>query len=150
MSGFSERFLAGAVIVIALCTGFTQAGCDSDDSTTPAGLIAVWQLQEFILDDGTTIPVDDPAKYTIDFQPDGMANIRADCNGCSGPYMVDGSRLTFGLMACTAAACPPGSFFFQFASALGTVSSFEITGGSLFLDYEGGELRLTPVPTLFQ
>jgi hypothetical protein len=69
MSGFSERFLAGAVIVTALCTGFTQAGCDSDDSTTPAGLIAVWQLQEFILDDGTTTPVDDPAKYTIDPAP---------------------------------------------------------------------------------
>ena len=64
--------------------------------------------------------------------------------------MVDGGSLTFGLMACTAAACPPGSFFFRFTSALGTVSSFEITDGALPLDYGGGTMRLTPAPTLFE
>ena len=138
------------VAFVALALVFTAGGCDSDSSSTPAEIIALWQLQEFILDDGTTTPVDDPAKYTIDFQAGGDVSIQADCNRCSGRYFVDGSSLTFGPLACTIAACLPGSLDGQFQVALSTVSSYEIVDGSLFLRYAGGELRLSPAPALFQ
>jgi len=141
----------GITVAVLLIFPFLTAGCDSDSSGTPAEIIALWQLQEFILDDGTTTPVDDPAKYTIDFRPGGDVSIQADCNRCSGRYFVDGSSLAFSPpMACTIAACLPGSFDGQFQVALSTVSSYEITDRSLFLHYAGGELRLTPAPTLFQ
>ena len=138
--------IAVPLLVILSCL---PAGCDSDDNT-PSELIALWQLQEFILADGTVTTVDDPAKYTMDFQADGNVNIRTDCNRCNGSYAVDGDNLSFGPLACTIAACLPGSFDGQFQVALSTVSGYEIVDGSLFLRYAGGELRLTPAPTLFQ
>jgi heat shock protein HslJ len=138
------------VAFVALALVFTAGGCDSDSSSTSAEIIALWQLQEFILDDGTTTPVDDPTKYTVDFQVGGDVSIQTDCNRCSGRYFVDGNSLSFGPLACTIAACLPGSFDGQFQVALSTVSSYEIVDGSLFLRYAGGELRLIPAPALFQ
>lgn len=125
------------------------AGC-SDDDNVPAELLARWQLQEFILDGGTTAKVDDPAQYIVEFKNDEKAHVKADCNVCNGSYFVDGMNLSFGAMACTLAACPPGSLDTQFTRALSTVSSYEIQNGALFLKYQGGELRLTPEPILFQ
>lgn len=146
-TGKTGRLVAIA-LAVAMLGVVSMTGCSSSDDI-PAELIAMWQLQGFILDNGTTTPVDDPAKYTIDLQSDSNANIVSDCNRCSGSYFVDGSELRFGLLACTLAACLPGSFDGQFQLALSTVSSWEIVDGSLFLNYDGGELRLTPAPALF-
>ena len=136
-----------AVMALVVSGGMMFAGCSSSNDA-PDSLFTIWQLQEFLLDDGTITPVDDPAKYTIEFKTDNTAAIRADCNTCSGPFSADDESLSFGLMACTIAACPPGSFDTQFQAALGTVSTYEI-GLTLLLDYEGGVMRLLPQPTLF-
>ena len=133
-----------AVLAFVVCGGLMFSGCSSDDGT-PGELIGTWLLQEFILGGGTTTAVDDPSKYTVEFKSDGTANIRADCNLCSGNYFVDGSSLRFGpLLACTLAQCPPGSLDRQYQAALSTTARYEITDGSLFLDYDGGELRFAP------
>jgi len=137
-----------ALIVTLAVVMLGGLGCSSSDDI-PAELIALWQLQGFILADGTNTPVDDPAKYTIDLQDGGDAVIVADCNTCNGPYYVDGNDFSFGMLACTIAACPPGSFDVQFQTALGTVSRWEIVDGFLFLNHDGGQLRLRPAPTLF-
>jgi heat shock protein HslJ len=142
------KCVGASLVVIAL--GFAAAGCDSDSSSTSADLIAAWQLQEFILADGTVTAVDDPEKYTMDFGADGRVSVVTDCNRCNGAYAVDGDSLTLGPLACTIAACLPGSFDGQFQVGLSTVSSYEVADGSLFLRYAGGELRLTPAPALFQ
>ena len=134
-----------ATLAIVVSGGLMFAGCSSSDNDPPAALYNIWQLQEFILDDGTTTPVDDPAKYTIEFKTDNTAAIRADCNNCSGPFSADDENLSFGLMACTIAACPPGSFDTQFQAALDTVSTYEI-GLTLLLDYQGGVMRLIRQP----
>jgi heat shock protein HslJ len=134
-------------VAVVMLGGVAMTGCSSDDDI-PAELIAIWELQGFIVG-GTETPVDDPTKYTVDLQSDGNTNIRADCNNCSGTYTVDGNDLSFGTLACTIAACPPGSFDIQFQQALGTVSRWEIVDGFLFLNHDGGQLRLRPQPTLF-
>lgn len=136
-----------AVLALAITSGLMFSGCSSNNDA-PDSLFTIWQLQEFILDDGTTIPVDDPAKYIVEFRTDNTAAIRADCNNCSGPFTADDESLSFGPMACTLAACPPGSFDIQFQAALATVSSYEMSP-HLLLDYEGGVMRLIPQPTLF-
>jgi len=136
-----------AVMALVVSGGLMIAGCSSSDDA-PDSLFTIWQLQEFVLDDGTTTPVDDPVKYTVEFRTDNTAAIRADCNNCNGPFSADDENLSFGLMACTIAACPPGSFDTQFQAALSTVSSFEITP-NLLLDYDGGTMRFIPQPTLF-
>jgi len=136
-----------AVMALVVSGGLMFAGCSSSNDA-PDSLFTIWQLQDFILDDGTTTPVDDPAKYTIEFKTDNTAAIRADCNNCSGPFSADDENLSFGLMACTIAACPPGSFDTQFQAALDTVSTYEI-GLALLLNYQGGVMRLIPQPPSF-
>ena len=144
------HFARTALLLATVLTMLLLAGCSDDDDNIPVEILATWQLQEFILDGGTTTKVDDPAKYTVEFKNDGNAHVKADCNNCNGSYFVDGMNLSFGAMACTLAACPPGSFDAQFTGALSTVASYEIQNGALFLKYQGGELRMTPEPTLFQ
>jgi heat shock protein HslJ len=78
-------------------------------------------------------------------------SIVTDCNRSNGSNTVDGGSLTFGPpLACTIAACLPGSLDGQFQVALSTLSNLEVADGSLFLRYAGGELRVTGLPALFQ
>jgi heat shock protein HslJ len=137
-----------AALALFVSGGLMFSGCSDSDNDAPDALFTIWQLQEFILDDGTTTPVDDPAKYTVEFKTDRTAAIRADCNNCGGAFFADDKNLSFGPMACTLAACPPGSFDTQFQAALGSVSSYELTP-ALLLDYDGGVMRFIPQPTLF-
>jgi heat shock protein HslJ len=138
-----------AAIAVLIGGGLIAAGCSSDDDPNPL-LYATWQLQEFVLDDGTTVTVDDPTKYTVELRTDHTTTIRSDCNTCSGSFSADDKDLSFGLLACTLAACPSGSLDTQFQTALGSVSSYTIDT-SLFLDYEGGVMRLlAPVATPLQ
>lgn len=135
-----------AIFTVAVMGVAILSGCG--DSDPDMNLFSNWQLQEFVLDGGTTTPVDDPSKYTVNLGTDFQTSIRSDCNSCSGSFTADDENLRFGILACTAAACAPGSFDSQFQMALSTVSSYDVDT-SLFLDYEGGVMRLTPVPTLF-
>ncbi len=106
------------VIAVILTGGLMSVGCSSDDDPNPL-LYATWQLQEFVLDDGTTVTVDDPTKYTVELRTDHTTTIRSDCNTCGGNFTADDKDLSFGLLACTLAACPSGSLDTQFQTALG-------------------------------
>jgi heat shock protein HslJ len=126
----------------------TMVACDSSNSTTspdaaledPTG---DWALQSFRLADGSTIPVPDPSHYTLDLgaSEDGRAHLRADCNLCNGGYELSGSTLVFGPMACTLAACPPGSLERDYLVALGSTTTYRRSGNALELDYDGGVLH---------
>jgi heat shock protein HslJ len=106
-----------------------------------------WQLQSFVLDDGSTIQVPNPENYTIQFGADGALNVKADCNLCNGSYeSTFGNNLEIGLLACTLAHCGPESLDFRYTSALGSTSSFRREGDELILDYSGGTMNFTVSP----
>ena len=137
-----------AFLAVALAGGMISAGCSSDNDP-PSALYNVWQLQDFTLADGTVVVVDDSTKYTVEFRTDDTVTVRADCNTCNGSFTADDNSLSIGPMACTLAACGEGSFDAQYLLALSTASDYELTP-VLLLDYAGGTMRFTPVPTLFQ
>ena len=134
-------------IAIVIAGGMISTGCSSDNDAD-AALYTIWQLHEFVLDDGTTVPVDDPAKYTLELRTDGTASIKSDCNSCSGSFSADEDTLTFGPLACTLAMCAPGSFDNQYQMALSSASDYELTP-QLLLNYDGGVMRFIPEPTIF-
>ena len=142
--------LMTVVVLAALVVGGASlTGCsDSDNNSVPPELLATWLLQLFSPDDGSAIQVADPGNYTVRFQSDEQASIKADCNACGGRFFIDGDMLSFGTMACTLAACPEGSFGTQYQMALSTASGYELTP-QLLLDYDGGVMRFIPAPTLF-
>ena len=126
----------------------TLIACDTSDSMpTPDQAIGdptgEWALESFQLADGSTISVPDLSRYTLELgvAAAGHADIRADCNACNGRYELSGSTLVFGPTACTLAACPPGSLERDYLFALNSTSSFQRSGDTLTLNYDGGVMH---------
>jgi para-nitrobenzyl esterase len=90
----------------------------------------IWRWTETVMNNDTRIKPDAPDRYTLEFQPGGMVNVRADCTRGSGSYLLNGGALTFGPIAMTRAMCPPGSKDTEFLRELGAVS------GQLFRGYD--------------
>ncbi|HNI50183.1 MAG TPA: META domain-containing protein [Accumulibacter sp.] len=105
-----------------------------------------WQWEE------TQTPVEKitspaPDRYTLLLLPDGRANSRFDCNRGGGSYrIVEPGRISFGTMATTMMACPPGSLDRRFAKDLGQAGGYFVEGGKLYLELpaDSGTMRFRP------
>jgi heat shock protein HslJ len=141
----STRFLAGALVLLVL-----MGGCGSTTSTTepggkdPASPVGAWSLRAFDLAGGQTVLVPAPGRYLLELGDEGGAYVRADCNFCNGSYNTSGTTFEMGLLACTLAACPPGSRDGQYLRALGSATSFVLGKGELSVAYPDGVLRFGP------
>ncbi len=129
----------GALVLLVLA-----GACASTTSTTELTPVGSWSLRAFDLAGGQTVLVPAPERYRLDLGEDGDAHVRADCNFCNGSYRSSGATLEMGLLACTLAACPPGSLDGEYLRALGSASSFELTEGQLSIAYPDGVLRFGP------
>lgn len=125
-------------------------GCESATSTTElstqssASPVGSWSLTAFDRAGGQTVLVPAPERYLLDLGNELDAHVRADCNFCNGSYQVSGSTLDMGLLACTLAACAPGSLDGEYLRALGSASSFTVKGQELAIEYPDGVLRFGP------
>jgi heat shock protein HslJ len=104
---------------------------------------------------GTTT-INDPTRYTILFNSDGTAAIKADCNQVGASYTADGSSISITLGPSTLAACADDSRDQQYLAALGSAAVFFFDGGDLFIDLaaDGGTIQFStgaapvaPAPT---
>ena len=128
--------------LMILLTGALLVSCESSTSVSSLSDVqGEWQLQAFELDGGSVQLVSDPENYTIRFGADGNAQAQVDCNVCNGPYETEGNSISIGVMACTLAACPPGSLDTQYQAALGSLSTFVRSGSELSIRYAGGTMR---------
>ena len=98
----------------------------------------------------TTTPVEetavsDPTRYTITFNDDGTAAIKADCNNVAATYTTDSSSLTIIPGPTTLAACPEDSQGDQFVSSLSNAAIYFFQDGDLYMDMklDSGTLRFT-------
>ena len=137
-----------ASLMIATGLLATMVACDTSHATTSPDVAiedptGAWALESFQLSDGSIVAVPDPSRYTLELgvTEAGRAHIRADCNVCNGGYEVSGSTITFGLMACTRAACEPGSLENDYVFALGATSTYQRAGDTLTLTYDDGVMR---------
>ncbi len=105
----------------------------------------VWAWKGTLMSDDKRIVPDAPERYTLEFQPGGKANIRADCNRGSASYTLNGSALSFGPIALTRAMCPPGSRDAEFLNGLQHVSGQLFDGNDLvlMLKVDAGSMRFT-------
>jgi heat shock protein HslJ len=89
--------------------------------------------------DNTLVHPDDPAKYTLEFQPDGSLVARLNCNRGHGTWKsTSPGQLELGVMAVTMAACLPPSLDTRMAKDLGAVHSYVIENGHLHLNLSTG------------
>lgn len=93
----------------------------------------------------TTVP--DPANYSIRFNDDGTAAIRADCNQVVASYSTQNeSSISITLGPTTLAACAPESLDQQYLSALSNAAIYFFEEGDLLMDLsaDGGTMRFQP------
>jgi len=141
-TGEEETMMKRTHLTILLAASLLAA-CDSSTSTSDLSEVdGVWGLEAFELDDGSVQDVPDTQTFTLSFQSDGRVHAEVDCNVCNGSYKTEGNAITFGLLACTLAACPPGTLDREFQTALGSAGSFVRVGSELSIRYAGGTMKL--------
>ena len=105
----------------------------------------VWELVELTTDDSGPGAIAEPSRYTVQFLPDGMVAIGADCNRVAGTYAIDGTSLRITLKASTLALCPADSQAEPYLGALQAAASFAFANdGHLVIDGKQGTLRFRP------
>lgn len=114
----------------------------------PSLVGTLWTWQGTLMSDDRRIVPDAPERYTLEFQADGKAAIRADCNRGATSFTLSGNALTFGPIATTRAMCPPGSRDADFLKGLQEVSRHLFRGDDLVLTlkFDSGSMRFTPAP----
>lgn len=155
-------FLVAVVVIAAIAVGayiWTRWPAEPELSPPVSAESIVdttWQWIQLIeTEPAAQSVVPDPENYTLVFRPDGLYEVKADCNLGSGAYTVDGSSLTLGVMAMTMAECGPESLYDQYVGSLGNVASFGMEGGRLVLNLKDEAGRMVfanggpaePVPT---
>lgn len=101
------------------CTGFQQSGSPENRTVVP-----------------------DPENYMLAFFPDNTYYIKADCNGGSGNYILEGGNLTLDPPVMTLIACGPESLDSEYLSLLSNVSSATLENEQLILYSENTGQRI--------
>jgi heat shock protein HslJ len=105
---------------------------------------ALWQWKASSFSDGSALAPSRPARYTVEFLPDGNALVQADCNFGAGMYRAEGDALTIGAIGATKMACAADSLASAFLAQLANVAGFAVEGDELALTLKdgAGEMRL--------
>lgn len=129
-----------SLIVVALALG--AVACDDENPVGPTTIRNVtWKLESIERAGSPAIAIPSPEQYTLRFEDNGQASVRADCNTCTGRYTLDGSSLSMSGVACTRAFCGLGSFDDNYASALENVRTATVSGNQLTISGSGLTLR---------
>lgn len=136
----------------------TQTAADDTENATPVtasepdtpGLAGTrWQLVKIMsMNDTESVP-DDRSQYTLAFGHDGAVTILADCNRGKGTYSsASPGQLTFGPIASTRMACPPGSLHDTYLAQFEWVRSYVLENGHLFIATmaDGAIIEFEPMP----
>jgi heat shock protein HslJ len=120
------------------------------ESEAEDGLTGTTWLWLSLTTPGELLLVDDPTSYTIVFNDDGTAAIRADCNNVTASYTVDGSSITITLGPSTLAACSEGSLDQNYLTSLENAAIYFLEEGDLYMDLtaDAGTMRFSPSETV--
>src|SRR4029079_16516955 len=94
----------------------------------------LWRLSEYMGPGGNAVPVPEAITASATFE-DGTVSGNAGWHDYTGPYTVDGDKLTIGPLAATKKACGPAESAVEtvFLAALEKVATYSVTTGSLEL-----------------
>jgi heat shock protein HslJ len=112
-----------------------------------------WEWRDFRGGNDEIVTPADPEDYTIEFLPDGMMAIKADCNRAMGAYTIDGPSVDIRVGGVTRMQCPEGSLMKHFLRDLDEASSSVFAEGNLYLSLpvDAGilafEARIIETPT---
>ena len=127
--------------LFVLLLAVSAVACD-ENPINPTSITAVtWKLESIERAGSPTITIPNPEQYTLRLENDGRAQVRADCNSCTGRYSLSGSSLSINAVACTTAFCTLASFDGNYSAALESVRSVTVTGNQMVVTGTGFTLR---------
>lgn len=127
---FSWRYL----FVLCLIPGILVA-CTSGSTSGGSLTGVVWQLTNVTFDGQTTNNIiSEPTKYTIQFQTNGTANVKADCNVAVLSYSTNNNKLTIKAGPMSLAYCGTGSLSSEFVNALQQATSYSLQNNTLTIN----------------
>jgi len=137
--------LPAAILLLAASGVFAQAPARTD--STDLGNTA-WRLVQFRGSDDTILTPANPARYTIEFRPDGRVAARVECNRGAGSWKSAGpGQLELGPLALTRRKCPRAPLSDRVVKDWRFVRSYLVRGGHLFLSLmaDGGIYEFEPM-----
>jgi len=151
----TKKHMPGCLLAIAVVVGPID-GIAQQASSSPGGASGYelsggsWRLVKIeSMDDRIDKPADHTL-YTLSFEADGVARIRADCNRGTASWISESAgRLRFGPIAATRAMCLPGSLSERFLDQFQWVRSYVMEDGHLFLATmaDGSIIEFEPMVT---
>lgn len=137
---------SSASVSWAIASAITLIGAVSTDAIAQEPMLTgpVWQLEEIVYNNDTTLVPDDPELYSIQFFEDGTVAVRADCNVGNGVFDPDSTDFIT-LQAFTLAACGPESIDDEFRQGLNDAALFFFEDGDLYMDLfaDAGTMRFS-------
>ena len=133
-----------AEVIVVTATTEPAGDAPAGTTTLPPEMLGVeWQLHSVLESEPAAQSViPEPQLYTIQFTPEGTAQIRADCNQVSANYTVDGNNLSIEIGPTTLAFCGEESGDTLYITALGAVTSYALGEHGMALDVsEAGRLQ---------
>ena len=105
----------------------------------------VWELVAMTASNDGPLTIDEPGRYTMQFQRDNRVVVRGDCNQLAGVFTAGDRDLEVSLSLATLEPCPAGSHSAPFLRLLASATAFETgSDGFLMISGEQGQLRLRP------
>lgn len=111
-------------------------------AASPSPIGVLWQLQTIQSTSGTLMTPSDPALYTLVLEPDGTANVVADCITGTGPYSIAGSSISFAI-GYSGTTCPSPSIASQYTKYLDYAGSYAMEDGALIIWYSNNAGKMT-------
>jgi heat shock protein HslJ len=136
MRGPFAALALGAALVVVM--GAVAACSPSGERLTGR----TWQLSsvtEKVPAFQGVVPPEDQFRYTIKFNDNGSAAIKADCNNVTATYKTEGTNITIVPGPSTLVACPDDSLGDKFVAGLSAATTYNVrpAGLTLYILNEG-------------
>jgi heat shock protein HslJ len=133
----------------ALLLATSSIGFGQDASGEDGRLVGVWQLARYEGPAGRSRTLDDPSRYTLEFQANGSLVARIDCNrGRGGWIATEAGRLELRPLVLTRMMCVGQSLHDQILEHWSRLHTYALRNGRLVLsvDGDGGAYEFEPAP----
>ena len=122
------------LFVLCLIPGILVA-CGSSSTSGGSLTNVVWQLTGVKFDgQSTSNTISQPDQYTIQFQTNGTANVKADCNIANLSYTTNSNQLNITAGPMTLVYCGTASLSDQYVHALQQATSYTLQGNTLTIN----------------
>lgn len=136
---FRRRRSAAALVPVLVAVALVASACNVLGSGLTGKTWQLTALTETVPAFQGVVPAEDQPRYTITFNDDGTAAIKADCNDVTATYDTTvGGGLDIVPGASTLAMCPEDSMADAFVAGLAAATSYNVHGATLTM-YLGNE-----------